>query len=294
MQLTSVHELNLIKQKNAQYPELMKGFEDCIRIFLAIPDIGICLKGSIANSKADQWSDIDFMIVVPDKDQYRFSQIKEAVIKEISDSNKLLTFFPATHLGMENLLIFFLNIMGQVVKIDVELIDQRSFKFHTPALKILHDPNNFLQKEGAFKSDELHSRYNPDFQDLLAKFIGWTWYTYTKVCRGEMLEAIDSIQVMRTKSFLPFLQKHHALPYEGYRYMESRLPDEWLKSVYETYPKGIERGAILTALVNLVNLFYKTLRNSADTDFVDSQKNNLEQMMALINKKEYLFSLDKT
>ena len=62
-----------------------------------------------------------------------------------------------------------------------------------------------------------------DFADLIHKFTGWAWYTYAKIARGELFEAVNSLDCMRVRALLPCLQLLSGLPFEGYRRIEARL-----------------------------------------------------------------------
>jgi hypothetical protein len=93
------------------------------------------------------------------------------------------------------------------------------------------------------------------FADLHSKFSGWIWYTHTKILRGELWEADDSISVMRTRALLPVLQVVRGLPLEGCRRLEARLTPEDLEQLRRTRACTLDSDSLHEALAAIVSMF---------------------------------------
>jgi hypothetical protein len=60
---------------------------------------------------------------------------------------------------------------------------------------------------------------------------------------------------MRSQALLPCLQFIEHLPFEGYRRLETRLSENFLLALRQTYPSHLQRDEILRALKDLVKIF---------------------------------------
>jgi hypothetical protein len=262
------------------FPPLQAVFEHCLTAFGRQRQLALALSGSMAHGTADRYSDIDF-IVVPETTGFTEAQ-REWLTETVCSAGRPLAHFPATHLGLPNLLIFFLLHTNQVVKVDIEALTGEAFATRTDVI-ILHDPDGRLSdiSTAAKPSERLPT---PDFVDLHEKFVGWIWYTYSKTARGELLEAFDSLHIMRTQALLPSLNFAYGLPYEGYRRLEQRLSDETLAKLYKTYPRRVERRELLRALIALAELFVSIQPAVADCLGVDHRHGNITEMLAVIER----------
>lgn len=203
------------------------------------PDICIAISGSVARGAADRYSDLDIWLVVATAD--RLAAAREAVVAAIEQIGNPITRFAATHLGVENLLIFFTELDGQVVKLDVEIITASALRRPRELLP-LHDP------DGMFA--HLPERESPGFNldEANRRVAGWLWYAYTKAARGELFEAVDALDVLRKLAFVPLLLHHAGAEVEGYRRLERKLDSATLDIIRRTYSSEMSATAIIRAL----------------------------------------------
>lgn len=283
MKPAAEHKIAEIRQSLNGLPPLRKTFDYCLQAFRQRSDLALVLKGSLKNGNVDRFSDIDFALVMETDDQV--AAHRDWVRGMVSSAGRLLVHFPATHLGMQNLLVSFLEVDGVIVKVDVEILSRDEFR-SSPSGLVLHDPHGTLAalRQGAENGT---AAWSPEeFADLHQKFSGWIWYTYTKIARGELLEAIDSLGVMRSRALLPCLQLVTDLPLEGYRRLEERLAPEALAALRRTYPANHHREAILDALMEMVACFSALQPQVAQRLGKPHQAGDLNAIVAAVRRSE--------
>jgi hypothetical protein len=262
------------------YPAIEHGLSSVLKQVATRNDLSIFIQGSIADGTMDRYSDVDLIFVI---DGGLSLQKESQWLKSIMSSlGPLVAHFPATHFGMENLLVSFINVDGEVVKIDVKLEPLEAFRTASgvKALQLSERMRTELRSEAGFTLPM------PDFQDIHQKFVGWIWYTYTKIARGELFEAVDSLNIMREKALLPCLHLTAKIPREGYRRLEIRLPDELVQKLRSTYPCGFEPLELRRALIS-ISLFFRTLQPLVRESLGwDHQGANLDWMIAKLEKAQ--------
>ncbi len=228
-------------------PILRRILGDCLDVLRQRGDASVALKGSLARGNADAYADIDLVVVPPG--WVAEPAWQEAVVADICGLGRAVSVFRATHIPLPNVWIIFLDIQGQIVKVDIDFAPKENVT--DPAHIVLHDPAGTLERTLS------HPATLPpeDFPDLFRKFTGWAWYTYTKIARGELFEGDSSLEVMRQQALLPFLHQRHGLPREGFRWLEERLPAGTQQHLLATYPASLERAELMRALRALVDLF---------------------------------------
>lgn len=217
------------------------------------PGTALALTGSYASGATDEYSDIDLTLLVLDRDGAGAERRVDRVVRE---AGRVLAWFPASHLGLDHLFIYFLEVDRTVVKVDVAVCTPENLYLPADA-RVVHDPSGYL--DARLSGPHAEPGPGPDFALLYRRFTGWTWYTYTKIARGELLEAADSLDVMRRVALLPCLQHVEHLPPEGYRRLETRLPPALYASLCDTYPRGTGREELLRALRSQIALFMEFL-----------------------------------
>ncbi len=274
-------ETDELLEKLGRYPAIQNGLSTLLHQVAARNDLSVFIQGSIATNTTDPYSDVDLVFVT---DGNLSLQEESQWLKRVMSSlGPLVAHFPATHLGMDNLLISFINMNGDVVKIDVKMEPFEMFQADA-VTKALHLSKR-MRMESWRKSD--FAPPLPDFEDIHQKFVGWIWYTYTKIARGEWFEAVDSLDCMRGKALLPCLHLSANVPREGYRRLETRLPEKLVQQLRSTYPSGFEPRELTRALLALSFMFrdlqpkiQKNLgRNhqSADLDWMITKVENAQR-----------------
>ena len=284
MVLHTKDQILSIRNSITSYRPLLHVFDHCITELTRKISIGLALTGSLTKGTADQYSDLDFQVVIASETS--LAEARSWVIECVSSSGQLLASFPATHLGLPNLLIFFLQVESQIVKVDVHLFPIDEFRT-LPQPVILFDPENqFVGSPLRGESEASQLAFTPNFADLYQKFSGLTWYTYTKLARGEYLETVDALDTMRSQALLPCLQFIEYLPFEGYRHLETRLSEGFLLALRQTYPSHLQRDEILRALKDLVRIFSQLQPLIIERLGQDYRQADLQQIFSAIERME--------
>lgn len=284
MVLHNKDQILSIRTGITSYGPLLHVLDHCITELTRNLSIGLAMTGSLTKGTADQYSDLDFQVVV--SAETSLAEAKSWVIDGVSSAGQLLASFPATHLGLPNLLIFFLQVESQVVKIDVHVLTIDEFR-SLPQAVVLYDPAGQLMGsslKGGLASSQLP--FTPNFADLYQRFSGWTWYTYTKLARGEYLEAADALDTMRLQALLPCLQFIERLPFEGYRRLETRLSEDFLLALRQTYPSHFQRDEILRALKDLVRIFSQLQPRIIERLGQDYRQADLQRIFSALEQME--------
>ena len=244
-------ELDRVRRSLGRFGPCRALFDAFLELFAEREGVAVAISGSLASGETDEYSDLDLELIVPDEDQI------EPTIAWLTQGaarmGPMLASFPATHLGLRDLRIFFFERENGVVKVDVWVMSAKTFD-SMPEMRIVVDPGGWLRARlAAPHRSGVQREY--DFADLHNKFTGWIWFTCIKIARGEYGEAANSLEVMRSFALLPCLQFVHGLPYEGYRKLEARLPAEIVASLQATYPAQMRAAELVRALSCLAEMF---------------------------------------
>lgn len=248
----------------AAYPHLSHAFDTLFAACAARDDIGVLMSGSFVNGQPDALSDLDIELVVrPGAD---VAGVRAWIEDLVSGLGPVLAGFPADHLGLDNLLVFFLaqddRVQTRVLKIDIWVMTTDELPY-VPKARVLRDPGGFvahhrrmLQGDGNAGSVSGREAGPPiDFADLQNKLCGWAWFTYVKIARGHLLEAMESLDFMRSRALLPCLLLAEDLPMEGYRLLDLRLSAARRAALYQTFPTRHEPAALMHSLDAMLDLF---------------------------------------
>ena len=223
--------------------------------------LGVYLAGSFAAGSPDKWSDIDLYVVVSNGEVDRVLRRHHELFGKVGP---LLTLFPATHLGDPHQIIAFYR-ASYPIHVDYQyravgdLIPQRK----DTKVKILLERNHALRKwrkacETAEETTDLAIQQLQYFED---RFWAWCWYTHGKILRGELWEARDGVEYLRTNVLVPLACASARVVYEGNRRVETRLDSTTQRRLEETIPKQHTRHGYEQALANAMQV-YETLFDS--------------------------------
>lgn len=238
------------------WPVLSQGFGLCLATLTARTDLAVAVGGSLARGTVDGFSDLDFAVLAgPGGD---VGELTGWVAERVGSLGRRLAQFPATHVGLPNLIVTFFESggvegNGAVVKVDCMMLPCAAFG-RLSGYSAVYDPGGILAGP-----DDGHEGEGPDWQDLDQKFTGWCWYAFTKIARGELMEAADALDVMRRDVVVANLRRREGLKLEGYRWLEDRLSAGDLAALGKTYPGGIDRTGLMVALAAQIDL-YRSLR----------------------------------
>lgn len=216
--------------------------------------VGVTLRGSLAQGRGDRYSDVDLEVLCASPAVR--TQAQRAAAAVIASTGKVLATFAATHLGMPQLRINFVEFDSQLVKVDLNFV--------------LHRPGRPGDSKGGIRLVQAEGMQSDDdvatagaisapgvkaFEESDQRFVGWAWYTHTKIERGEFWEADDSLGVMRSHCLLPMLRLARGLPQLGHRYLELVLDDTDLEALRRTRPAAVENHALRAALQATIALY---------------------------------------
>jgi hypothetical protein len=187
-------------------------------------DLPLVLSGSGARGVADRWSDVDVFVSVSAS---RRDEVVERVHEELSALPQTFALFPADHLNLPHLFICCLELSDTVVKVDVDVASDK----------------------GVFRV--IGSIPFWDWEGLMNRACGWTWYTFTKIQRGERFEAAEGLDLLRGRAVLPLWQEVLGLPREGFRHAEQRLPETLQQQFWSSRPAS-ENADELHRCLNLL------------------------------------------
>lgn len=270
--------LSDVRASLARDPLLLGVFDRLVGALADRGDVGLSVTGSLAGGTIDQWSDLDIEIVLPEGASV---PVMLDWVKDVARiSATPLCYFPADHVGLDQILVFFFLEDGKVVKADLHVLELSEY-VTLRNTKLIVDPG--FVSEALGRAPRPAPSY-PDFEDLHMKFCGWIWYTYTKVVRGELLEGFDSLQVMRVRALVPSLQCVHGLPYEGFRRLEMRLPSHHHAALRATIPTSTDAPELYRALLSMCRLFAELQPMVAVQLGRDHQRADLTTMVSIVER----------
>lgn len=251
--------VSLVEGHLAQQPHLLDAFRICTAIFASRSDLAVAVSGSLVSGRIDQYSDLDFEILTPSATF--IPEVAQWIGEKIQAIGTALAKFPATHIGMPNLHVHFFHRHGSIVKVDVWIKEKED----APKGHVLWAPD-FWDSE--WRADTPGTTHHQPFdaRDHAERLIGWSWYTFTKLARGESFEAFDSLHCMRSKALLPCLQFLYQQPFEGYRYAERRLPTEEQLALVAGVPASLETRELLRCLFQIQAHFRRAYEKMPQCD----------------------------
>jgi hypothetical protein len=234
-----------IREALTRYPHLLGIYDAVMAELTARTDLGVVASGSLGAGTVDLWSDLDLEVVVHDAAQ--LPATRRWAQSRIGELGPVLATFPADHVGLDDLQVVFYATGDTVAKLDLWVMPLEGLgALDGP---IVHDPGGVLAaRRAAVRAGNDAALL--DVEDLHHKLTGWCWYTITKVARGELLEAADSLAVMRARALLPCLLWLEGAPREGYRRAEQRLPMGRLASLQACRPRSLAPAVLKQAVLD--------------------------------------------
>lgn len=232
--------------------------------------LGLYLSGSFAKGEPDRWSDIDLYVVVTDGQADEVVSDHKELICEVAD---VATSFPATHLGDPRHSIVFYR-AREPIHIDYQYRELGALK---PSAKdrgvlILLDRTDELERwqEACRQERAPASPTREELQYVEDRFWGWCWYTHSKIERGELWEAREAVEYIRSNVLLA-LAHSEGQPFEGNRRLEAKLPQATQKLLAETLPVSHDAIGYSQALKRIIDA-YSRLFDALPADDRDGVK----------------------
>ncbi len=200
--------------------------------------LGAYLLGSFAHGTADQYSDLDFYILVPSAAR---ETIKNDHARLRHEVGQLVCDFPATHLGDPNQLISY---YGEDYPLHVDY--QYRIADELVPVPTNRDAVILLDKTGelqAWKSKcaamkESYAPTQDQLQYFEERFWAWCVYTDSKVKRGELWDARDAIEYLRNNVLVRLAYFIEDLRPVGNRRLETKFTNQILNSLEATLQLG--------------------------------------------------------
>lgn len=216
--------------------------------------LGLAAGGSFRTNTLDEFSDLDFVVVVDPAAWPAILDEREALVRPLGT---LLGAFTGEHVGEPRLLV---TLFGPpLLHVD--------FKFIRPEdlAQRVEDPVVLWERDGAISRGLAATRAHfplPDPQWIEDRFWIWVHYVATKIGRGELFEALDALAFLRARVLGPPLLDAAGVMPAGVRRLESAAGEHLPRLLQTT--AGYDRAAIVEGLRAAIAL-YRTLRPSTVT-----------------------------
>jgi hypothetical protein len=209
--------------------------------------VGMALGGSFAGGHPDEYSDLDFKIVVEDEAFDRALDRRRALAESCGH---VVAAFTGGHVGEERLLITLYDDLLHVDFLVVRLSDLAE-QNHGRPVHVLWERDGRLS--AALPGEPAHDPA-ADLEWMEARMWTWVWYTHSKILRGELYEAIDALNVVRGWVLFRLTALRAGEPTRGARFAEERIGDRAAEFA-RTAAGPLDREALLEALRASVRLY---------------------------------------
>lgn len=217
--------------------------------------LGVILIGSLARKTADEYSDIDLVVVVHNDINKEinywesfFNDEKNIIVSQIMEHGNWLSTLVKTD--------------DQIIKVDYDFVNyeelgeslKSSFDMGTGICdgNILFERDRLLSKIYNECSSQKVNR-NPDIN--INELIIHLYSAIRMYKRGELFEANDIINQIRDPFLLSLIGRRNNQPFENYRKLEKKYPNDITDKLRATYCKidSIELEQALLALGLLID-----------------------------------------
>lgn len=239
--------------------------------------VGIFLSGSFASGQPDQFSDIDLNIVV--KEGVSVEEVVSSHSSLRSEVSDVATTFPATHLNDPNQIIVFYKNGSTPIHVDFQYIARDELKPHSKysGMRVVMDKS---EEKSLEKIRDDSAELGPEKEDPLerlqyfeSRFWGWCLYTLAKIERGELWEARDAVESVRSMVLLSLLHLKHGLKKEGARRLEGKFTREELDLLEASVSADHSKSGYKDALRQLIRGYEVLFLSVAENENID--QNNL-------------------
>ena len=221
--------------------------------------VGVAIGGSYLTNSMDEFSDLDLVIAV---EPYAYSIVLSERQTIAASLGNLLHAFTGEHVGEPRLLICLYD--EPLLHVDLKFVSLED------AAKRVEDPAILWERDGRFKKalEQGNPEYPmPDPQWIEERFWIWIHYSATKIGRGELFEAMESLSFLRVNVLGPLAIYRAGGRPAGVRKIEMIVP-EFANKLRPTVA-NYESADCLRALRAAVEL-YRSLRVRADGTEIES------------------------
>jgi predicted nucleotidyltransferase len=206
--------------------------------------VGLVVTGSVATGTADEYSDLDLKVVTADD---RHAEALAQRDELVTACGVPVARFTAEHVGHPGMLIV---LYDDLVHID----------FYLVRLGELAEKNGGMATWVVWARTDLeHILSEPvesagaDLAWIEARMWTWVWYTHSKILRGELYEALDALQYLRSNVLFALLAESAGMKPYGSRRAEQHVGD--LGPRFARTAPAFERTQVMDALQATVELY---------------------------------------
>lgn len=205
--------------------------------------------GSLVHGGFDEYSDLDFILVI--KDEY-YDEIQSDKQKFASNIGSLLNAFTGHHVGEPRLLICLYG--PPLLHVDLKFItlNMLEHRVENPAILFAREENTINAKLA------LSQPHWPEKSSNWFEERAWIWlhYATVKLARGELYEAIGMISFFREQILGPMLYRRTGMPQREVRRIEQLGldPEKILASTLASHNRNSVKSSIKNALTGYVAL----------------------------------------
>lgn len=206
------------------------------------------VKGSFATGSADPFSDLDLAFVARD------SSFEQALARRdhlVNAPGEPVASFTGDHVGVPGLLIV---LYDDLIHVDFSYVRLSEFPNRPEDLpcRVIWEREKELTNRLA---QAPHPSGGVDLDWIEARMWTWVWYTHTKILRGEVYEALDTLQFMRSRVLFPLLSVTRRERPNASRRTEQQVGD--LKDDFAATVPGLSRESTMRALQATVELYVR-------------------------------------
>ena len=210
---------------------------------------GVAAGGSFLSGQLDRYSDLDLLVAVAERPAPLSRSDREQIAASIGP---LLAAFPGDHVHEPRLLICLFG--PPLLHVDLKFLPIAQFNPRVEDPIVLWDRDGEVTRTLAAGVAAYPSREPQWIED---RFWVWVHYVATKIGRGELFEALDSLGALRRMVLGPLaLQRGGARP-DGVRRVE-QLPLDVVSALRATVA-SYDRESCYRALVAVISM-YRELR----------------------------------
>jgi hypothetical protein len=219
--------------------------------------LGLAIGGSWMTGELDEFSDLDFYVVLDEKAVSMPFEEKRAIVQPLG---KLLSFYKNGH--DDNVAVSLFYYEPQLLHVDWKWISLSGFE------KRVEDPEILFERENCLS--EVIGRYPslgyalPELQYQESRFWTWMHYVLSKLGRGEIIEAYDYLCEVRSYSIGPLVLMKNGLSARRMRFAE-KLPENDLEWIKKTIPTDCTALGCIDASLIMMQMFVY-LRDALKTD----------------------------
>ncbi|MCC4249698.1 MULTISPECIES: nucleotidyltransferase domain-containing protein [Microbacterium] len=210
---------------------------------------GVAAGGSLLNGTADEFSDLDLVLVVADA---HYRDVMDSRVDLAAGWGRLLAAFTGEHVGEPRLLICLFD--EPLLHVDLKFVTVADLDERIEDPLVLWERDTVITRRLATASA---TPLAVDPQWIEDRFWVWVHYGATKLGRGEIFETVDFLSFLRANALAPLASHLRGHEPRGVRRAETLLPDV-VPALAGTIP-GYDVCACVTATRRTIAL-YRQLR----------------------------------